>query len=38
VSGFTAGVKVFRVHDVRANRQAMEVAWAIAREGTETMG
>jgi len=28
----TAGVKVFRVHDVRANRQAMEVAWAIARE------
>ncbi|MBM4228907.1 MAG: dihydropteroate synthase [Gammaproteobacteria bacterium] len=31
--GVTAGVKVFRVHDVRANRQAMEVAWAIAREG-----
>jgi dihydropteroate synthase len=30
--GVTAGVKVFRVHDVRANRQAMEVAWAIARE------
>ena len=27
--GVAAGVKVFRVHDVRANRQAMEVAWAI---------
>lgn len=32
--GVRAGVKVFRVHDVRANRQAMEVAWAIAREGS----
>jgi len=28
--GAAAGVKVFRVHDVRANRQAAEVAWAIA--------
>jgi len=27
--GVAAGVKVFRVHDVRANRQAAEVAWAI---------
>jgi dihydropteroate synthase len=27
--GVTAGVKVFRVHDVRPNRQAAEVAWAI---------
>ncbi len=33
--GVLAGVKVFRVHDVAANRQALEVAWAIlsAREG-----
>jgi dihydropteroate synthase len=29
--GVAAGVRVFRVHDVRANRQAAEVAWAIAR-------
>lgn len=27
--GVAAGVKIFRVHDVRANRQAAEVAWAI---------
>jgi dihydropteroate synthase len=27
--GVAAGVKVFRVHDVKANRQALEVAWAI---------
>ncbi len=27
--GVMAGVKVFRVHDVRENRQALEVAWAI---------
>lgn len=27
--GVEAGVKVFRVHDVKSNRQAMEVAWAI---------
>lgn len=29
--GVAAGVRVFRVHDVRANRQAAEVAWAIAQ-------
>jgi dihydropteroate synthase len=27
--GVMAGVKLFRVHDVRENRQALEVAWAI---------
>lgn len=27
--GVMAGVKIFRVHDVAANRQALEVAWAI---------
>lgn len=31
--GVAAGVKVFRVHDVRANRQAIEVAWAIGEAG-----
>jgi dihydropteroate synthase len=27
--GVLAGAKIFRVHDVRANRQALDVAWAI---------
>ncbi len=27
--GVAKGVKIFRVHDVRINRQAMDVAWAI---------
>ncbi len=27
--GVMAGVKLFRVHDVKANRQAADVAWAI---------
>ena len=27
--GVQAGVKIFRVHDVQANRQAADVAWAI---------
>ncbi|XSG86350.1 MAG: dihydropteroate synthase [Methylohalobius sp. ZOD2] len=27
--GVTAGVKIFRVHDVEENRQALEVTWAI---------
>jgi dihydropteroate synthase len=27
--GVAAGVRMFRVHDVRANRQAADVAWAI---------
>jgi len=25
------GARVFRVHDVAANRQALDVAWAITR-------
>ena len=28
--GVAKGVRIFRVHDVRINRQAMDVAWAIA--------
>jgi len=27
--GVMAGVRLFRVHDVRENRQAVDVAWAI---------
>lgn len=28
--GVAAGVRIFRVHDVKANRQAADVAWAIS--------
>jgi dihydropteroate synthase len=31
--GVLAGVRLFRVHDVRANRQALDVAWAIRTAG-----
>ena len=31
--GVIAGVKIFRVHDVMENRQALEVAWAIKQSG-----
>jgi dihydropteroate synthase len=31
--GVTAGARVFRVHDVAANRQALDVAWAIHQAG-----
>ncbi|MBN2887214.1 MAG: dihydropteroate synthase [Chromatiaceae bacterium] len=33
--GVMAGARVFRVHDVAANRQALEVAWAIQQTGHE---
>lgn len=29
VLGVLAGIKIFRVHDVRANRQAADVAWSV---------
>jgi dihydropteroate synthase len=29
--GVMAGVRIFRVHDIKANRQAADVAWAIHR-------
>ena len=29
--GTAAGVRIFRVHDVQANRQAATVAWSVAR-------
>jgi dihydropteroate synthase len=31
--GTAAGVRVFRVHDVKPNRQAVEVAWAVRHAG-----
>ena len=31
--GVLAGIKIFRVHDVMANKQAMETAWAIKSLG-----
>jgi dihydropteroate synthase len=31
--GVMAGVKLFRVHDVKANRQAADLAWAILNAG-----
>ncbi|MGQ0656711.1 MAG: dihydropteroate synthase [Chromatiales bacterium] len=30
--GVAAGVRIFRVHDVKANRQAADVAWAINKD------
>jgi dihydropteroate synthase len=36
VLGIMAGVQLFRVHDVKANRQAADVAWAIKRVACET--
>jgi dihydropteroate synthase len=27
------GARLFRVHDVRASRQALDAAWAIMRQG-----
>lgn len=34
--GVAAGVQVVRVHDVKANRQAADVAWAIAAQQRDT--
>jgi len=32
VLGVLAGVKIFRVHDVKANRQAADVAWKLSQD------
>lgn len=32
--GVMAGVKLFRVHDVQANKQALDVAWAIKQSAS----
>lgn len=37
VLGVQAGVRIFRVHDVRENRQAMEVALAALREAERAL-
>lgn len=34
--GVTSGVKIFRVHDVKENRHAVDVAWAIKYATSET--
>ena len=34
VVALTRGARLFRVHDVRASRQALDVAWAILQAGT----
>ena len=31
VTALLYGARLFRVHDVRANRQALDTAWAVAR-------
>jgi dihydropteroate synthase len=31
--GVFAGIRLFRVHDVRDNRQALDVAWALKEQG-----
>ncbi|MDO9106367.1 MAG: dihydropteroate synthase [Methylovulum sp.] len=33
--GVMAGVRIFRVHDVKENRQAADVAWAIKQAGLD---
>jgi len=38
VAALHRGARVFRVHDVAANRQAIDVAWAIMHGQTETSG
>ncbi len=32
--GVVAGIRAFRVHDVKPNRQALDIAWALCREAT----
>lgn len=34
--GVAAGVRIFRVHDIRANRQAADVAWAVRYPHAQT--
>ena len=36
VAALARGARIFRVHDVAAHRQALDVAWAILREAPET--
>jgi dihydropteroate synthase len=34
VAALDRGARIFRVHDVAANRQALDVAWAVAQHGS----
>ena len=36
VAAMDRGARLFRVHDVRAHREALDVAWAIAARGSRT--
>jgi dihydropteroate synthase len=36
VVALTRGARLFRVHDVAPNRQALDVAWGVLRAGTGT--
>jgi dihydropteroate synthase len=36
--GVAAGVRLFRVHDVKANRQAADVAWACLKTNEDYLG
>jgi dihydropteroate synthase len=36
VAALERGARIFRVHDVRASRQALDVAWAVAMAGAST--
>jgi dihydropteroate synthase len=38
VAALVAGARLFRVHDVAANRQALDVAWAVMRAGATPTG
>ena len=38
VAALHRGARVFRVHDVAPNRQALDVAWAIMQRATEASG
>jgi dihydropteroate synthase len=38
VAALHGGARIFRVHDVAANRQALDVAWAIMRREPATSG
>jgi dihydropteroate synthase len=33
VAALASGARLFRVHDVRENRQALDAAWAVLQAG-----
>jgi len=38
VAALDRGARIFRVHDVRANREALDVAWAVASANSSAAG